>query len=208
MSLDTYSNLKDSIINWSKRGDLDLLIDDFIKLAEIDMFKTTNDHESLEIRGEETTSTASVSTTFFALPDQYISWRSIRLVLDSGDGKLLYKAPNTLYRRSGTGRPKYFTIGSQIEFDIAPDTAYIVEVNYYKKPLGLSLTNQTNVVLDNHADIYLHGALYMLHGYTQDAEQQSRHLNLYAKAINGANQADEDGRFGPAPYARIDGPTP
>jgi hypothetical protein len=208
MSLNTYNNLKKSIINWSKRSDLDLLVDDFIDLTEVDMFKSSRIHEALEIRGEETTSSASVSTKFFALPDNYHSWRSIRLALSDGSGEINYKAPNQLQRRGGTGMPRYFTIGSQVEFDITPDRTYTVEVNYFKKPASLSPTQTTNIVLDNHPDIYLHGALYMLFNYAQDDQQALRHQALYSDAINGANQADEDGRYGPAPYARIDGPTP
>ncbi|MGB0945015.1 MAG: phage adaptor protein [Marinomonas sp.] len=208
MSFDNYTELKKSIIKWSKRDDLDLLIDDFIRLAETNMFKSDGAHEALEIRGEETTSTASITTKNFALPDNYHSWRSIALVTDNNNNDLLYKAPNALFRRPGTGKPRYFTIGSQVELDITPDQAYTVEVNYYKKPAALSSTNATNIVLDDHPDIYLNGALYFLFKYAQDSEQANAHQILYIDAINGANQSDRDGRYGPAPYARIDGPTP
>ena len=38
MSLDTYTNLKQEIIDWSHPGDIDLKVDRFIKMAEQDMF--------------------------------------------------------------------------------------------------------------------------------------------------------------------------
>lgn len=208
MSFDTFANLKIEIIEWSHRNDVDQKIDDFIDLVEKDMFKSTGSHEALEIRGQETTSTASVSTKYFALPDEYFAFRSIRLVLDSTGGTLRFKTQDALLRRSGTGRPNYFSVGSQIEFDIAPDQAYTVEVNYYKKPTALSVSNQTNIVLDNHPEIYLNGALYYLFTYADDEAQANKYLQRYSEAINGANQADQEGRYGPAPYARIEGPTP
>ena len=66
MSLDTFANLKIEIIDWSHRNDVDQKIAGFISLVEKDMFKTHKAHEALQIRGQETTSTASVSTKFFA----------------------------------------------------------------------------------------------------------------------------------------------
>jgi len=208
MSLDTFANLKIEIIDWSHRNDVDQKIDGFISLVEKDMFKTTRLHEALQVRGQETTSTASVSTKFFALPDQYFAFRSIRLDMDTYSGRLTFKPSDGLFRRTGTGRPSYFTVGSQIEFDITPDQAYTVEVNYFKKPEPLSNTNTTNAVLTEHPDIYLNGALYYLFTYADDEAQANKYLQRYAEAINGANQADDEGRYGPAPYARIEGSTP
>lgn len=208
MSFDTFTNLKAEIIDWSHRNDLDTKIDGFIDLVEKDMFKATRSHEALQIRGQETTSTANVSTKFFALPDEYFSLRSIRLVIDTLNGRLTFKTSDALFRESGTGRPSFFTVGSQIELNITPDQAYTVEVNYYKKPTPLSDANPTNIVLEDHPDIYLNGALYYLFTYADDEQQAGKYLQRYSEAVNGANQADDEGRYGPAPYARITGSTP
>jgi len=208
MSFDTFANLKLEILDWSQRNDMAPRLDSFITLTEKDMFKATRSHESLQIRGQETTSNANVSTKFFALPDEYHSFRSIRLVLDTLNGRLTYKAPDALFRRSGTGRPSFFTVGSQIEFDITPDTTYDVEVNYFKKPTPLSDTNTSNIILAEHPDIYLHGALSQLFTLAKDQESANFHKGLYDEAIDGANQSDKEGRYGPAPYARVEGSTP
>ena len=208
MGFANYLELKKSVIKWSNRSDIDLLVDDFIDLCEKDMFKTTKVHEALQIKEMETTSTANVSTKFFALPDNYGSLRSIRIVLDNNSGKLRFKASNSLVRVSGTGQPNYFTVGSQIEFDITPDQTYSVEVNYYKKQTPLSATDTTNDILTNHPDIYLNGVLYFLFVYAIDQEKAQMYQQLYADAIDGANFADEEGRYGPAPYGRIEGSTP
>jgi hypothetical protein len=208
MAISTYQTLKDSIISWSKRDDIDLLVDDFIRLTEVDMFKRTKYHERLEIKEEETTSTASVSTKFFALPDNYSTWRSVKIIVDSEYYDLKYRNPESMKRRDSTGIPCFFTIGSQVELDITPDQAYSIEVNYFKKPAALTSAAPTNIVLTNHPDIYLHGALYFLFKYSQDQQQAQSHLDLYIDAIDGANNSDRDGRYGPAPTMTVSGATP
>ena len=207
MALSTYTDLKQSIIKWCKRDDMDLLIDDFIALAESDMFKTTTSHEALELKQMETTSTATISGDAIALPDGYISMRSIRVTGSEGYD-LLPKTPDSLYHRSGTGRPKYYAITSQIEFDVTSDSGYGIEVVYFQRPTPLSTSNASNVVLANHPEIYLYGALWALYTYADDEAQSVKYYNRYSEAINGANFTDEDGRFGNAPYARIQGATP
>ena len=204
MAISTYSEIKQSIIRWSHRSDLDTLIDDFIRLAEVDMFKTTSDHEGLEIREMETKSTASADTQELALPTGFLSMRSMVI----GDDDLRYLAPESMQYRNGTGKPLYYTITNQIEFDISPDQAYTVEMVYFAKPTGLSSSNTTNVVLTNHPDIYLYGALWILFTHAMDDENISKYRQFYTQAIDGANAKDEWGRYGSAPYARVNGPTP
>ena len=173
MAFANYTELKLSIIKWSNRSDIDLLVNDFINLCEKDMFKNTKIHQSLELREMETTATAEVSTKFFALPDGFASMRSTRLVLADGSGKLIFKPSNGLVRRPSTGRPNYFTVGAQIELDITPDQTYTVEFVY-----------------------------------ANDQEKALMYQGLYNDAIDGANEADKEGRYGATPYARIEGSTP
>jgi len=208
MAFANYNELKLSVIKWSNRSDIDLMVNDFINLCEKDMFKNTKIHQSLELREMETTATAEVSTKFFALPDGFASMRSTRLVLADGSGKLIFKPSNGLVRRPSTGRPNYFTVGAQIELDITPDQTYTVEVNYFQTPAGLSTTNTTNIVLTNHPDIYLNGCLYFLFIYANDQEKALMYQGLYNDAIDGANEADKEGRYGATPYARIEGSSP
>ena len=207
MAISNYSNLKTAIINWSHRGDLDLLIDDFIALAEADMYKGTELHEPLELRDMETTSTASISSDALALPSGFKSMRSFR-VTTAPPYDLRYKAPDALVHKSSTGQPKYYTITSQIEFDVSPAETYPCEMVYMKKPDPITSANTTNDVLTNHPDIYLFGGLWALFTHADDEAQAQKYYQRFALAINGANQQDENGRYGSSPYARVSGPTP
>lgn len=207
MALSNYNELKLSIIKWSHRSDLDKLVDDFIELAETEMF--ANNIEILQLRGMETRSTASTGANqFLALPDDFKSMRSVRLLVDDHNGSLRFKTPEALVRRGGTGRPSYFAVSTQLEFDVTPDQTYTVEMNYIRKPTPLSASNATNVVLDNSANIYLFGSLWALFTHADDEQQAQKYYQRFIGAIQGSNQADEDGRYGPAPYGRIQGPTP
>ncbi len=207
MALSTYTELKKSIINWSHRGDMDLLIDDFILLAEIDMFKETAQHEALEVREMETTSTATIDAQALSLPDNFKSMRSMKIIGDT-ISDLIFNTPDAMVLKTGTGRPCYYAVTSQVECDIAPDQDYSVEMNYYKSPDGLSSSNTSNVILTNHADIYLYGALWALFTHADDEQQAMKYYQRFSLAINGANQADGSGRYGTAPYMKLSGSHP
>lgn len=205
MGLANYTQLKESVANWSHRDDIDLLMDDFIDIAETEMFN--NDTEILKVREMQIESTASVSTVNFALPDRFLEMRSLRLDVNSG-GDLRFKSANDLYRRSGTGQPRYFTVKSQVEFDVTPDQTYTVEMIYFQRPQGLSSSNTTNDILTNYPNIYLWGCLWAAFTYADDEAQAQKYYARFINQVQGANRADKQGRFGPAPYARVKGATP
>lgn len=96
-------------------------------------------------------------------------------------------------KRSGTGRPIFFTINDNIEFDVSPDSAYSYEFTYYPKVSSLSATNTTNVVLTDYPDVYLHGCLYQLAMYTRD-ETGALWLQNYKQAAWDATRAYGRGR--------------
>jgi hypothetical protein len=206
MALSTYANLKQSVINWSHRDDLDLLIDDFIEIAETEMF--ANEVETLNIRAMETQSVISLSTNTNALPSGYLSLRSARLQVSNGNGTLIFKSPESLNRLSGTGRPKYYTIHNQIEVDVSPDQTYNLELNYIKKPDALTSSNVTNEILDNYPNIYLYGCLWAAFTYADDEAQAQKYYSRFISNIKGANMSSDQGQFGALPSIRIDGATP
>lgn len=206
MALDTFDNLKIEIIDWAHRNDLDLKIPVFIQMAEQAMF--ANDTEVLKVRGSETRSEASATTKYLALPDDFNSMRSVRIITDAGHNELLFKAPEQLDRRSGTGKPTQFTVTSQIEFDITPDQAYTVEIQYHAQPTPLSTANQSNEVLAKFPNIYLFGALSALFIHANDEIEAAKYSQLFTSAIKGANKNQKQGRYGPAPSMTLEGPTP
>ena len=208
MALDTFDNLVKEIIDYSHRNDLGTKINTFIQLAENAMY--SNDIQPLTVRSMEIVSTTAVAGQYVQLPDNFESARSVRLVTGDNGGELKYQAPEQMFKLVSTGRPNFFTVvGNEIQFDRTPDSAYTLEIQYYRKATPLSTLNQTNEILTNHPSIYLFGALAMLFGYSQDTEQEASYRLKFVDAVRGANKADKKGRYGPAPSLSIDcGMTP
>lgn len=203
MALDTFDNLVKEVNDWSHRSDLGTKIPDFIQLVETSMY--SNDVEPLKVRSMATVSTALTAGQYVELPPDFESARSVRLVTGDNGGELKYQAPEQMFKRVSTGRPSFFTVvGNEIQFDRAPDSEYTLEFQYFRKATPLSVTNQTNEILTNHPNIYLFGALSVLHAYTLDTEQQGKYGQMFMGAIKGANKADKKGRYGPAPSMSLD----
>lgn len=211
MPFSNYTELKQSIVNWSKRKDIDLLVPDFIALAEDEMYNPPSGREPLKLKQLEKTSTATTNTTdrFIATPDDFASIRNSRIDVVNESDFFEYRSPEQLKRYDDTGRPCFFTvIGTQIEFDRVPDEELTIEIQYFSKDDALTEASPTNLVLTNHPNVYLYGALHQLFLYSVDAEQAANYQAKFNGAILGANKADKDGRFGPSPVMKVRGSTP
>ena len=201
--LDNYDNLVKEVIDWSHRSDLGIKIPDFIQLAENAMY--SNEVEVLTVRSMEIISTALTTGQYLALPDDFESARSVRLVTGDNGGELRFQAPEQMFKQVGTGRPLFFTVvGNEFQFDRVPDSEYTIEIQYYRKAASLSDATQTNEILTSHPSIYLFGALTALFSYALDTEQQIKYNQMFISAIKGANKADKKGRYGPAPSMSLD----
>tara|TARA_R110002110_G_C13361597_1_gene709477 strand:- start:734 stop:1354 length:621 start_codon:yes stop_codon:yes gene_type:complete len=202
--LDTYDNLIKEIIDWSHRDDLGTKIPTFIQLSENAMY--SNEIELLTVRSMEIVSTAVTEGQYLALPPNFESARSVRLVTGDDGGELRFQAPEQMRKYVATGRPAFFTVvGNELQFDRLPDSGYTVEIQYYRKAEALSDLVQTNEILTSHPSIYLYGTLAQIYFYSQDQEQALKYTQLFISAIKGANKADKKGRYGPAPTMSIDG---
>ncbi len=198
-----FDELVKEVIDWSHRDDLGTKIPLFIQLAENAMY--SNSVNPLKVRQLETITTQLTTSNLISLPTNYESMRSVRLVIDSGSGKLTYQAPEQMNRQTGTGRPLFFTIvGDQLEFSRTPDQSYTIEFQFYARADNLSPINQTNAILTNHPSIYLFGALAALFKFAQDTEQELSYSGQFLDSIAGANKADKKGRYGPAPSMSLE----
>jgi hypothetical protein len=202
MALTNYDELVKAVIKWSHREDLLTLIPDFIALAEEGMYN--NEMQPLKLRSMEYTSTTSTTGKVIALPSDFESSRSTRLAIDGGE--IRFTTPEGLNSCSGSGKPTSFTIiGDTIEFNITPDQAYVLQLQYFRKVPALTVDNQTNVILTNHPAIYLNGTILEAMIFAQDYEQIQLYKQRFYNAIQGANRADKKGRYGNAPTVKIDG---
>lgn len=212
MALDNFSNLKASIKARSKRNDIsDDQLNEYIVQAESEFYNNVN--APLRVRAMEARATATASTTsrFLALPDLFLQMRRLKVnepYTGGSDYDVRYYSPEQMPLSNLTRIPVFFTVTTQLEFDSTPDQAYTIEMQYIKKITALDDTNTTNTILTNFPNIYLFGALWALF---QDAMEPDLSEYFYGKFINsiqGANEADQAGRYGPAPVIRQEGYTP
>ncbi len=199
MAISNYTELKQAIIDWSHREDLDLRIDNFIALAEAEMLY--NPTSSLKVRDEETRSTAVLSTNsrFITLPPRFKSMRKIIIQTSEGDQDLGFVSPDQLRVHNSAGRPCLFTVTSQIELDRVPDDSYVIEVQYLGDIPAITSAAPTNGLLTTNPNIYLFGGLWAAMKYGGDKEMEQNYYQQFINAIDGANERAEEGRYGPTP---------
>ena len=204
MSIDSYENLKQAIENFSHRTDISNVIDNFIELAENDIDKR------LMLRNNELRATATMSTTdrFLALPDRFLKMRRLTLINGSLNYEIEYRGSESMPIQDSAGRPKYFTVTSQLEFDRVADSAYTLEMSYFSRLVPLTSSNTSNDVLTDYPDLYLWGCLTQLALWEKDLEQFQVYQSKFDNAMSEANKQERKGRYGTAPRMIKEGSTP
>ncbi len=206
MAISNFSELKTAVADWLDRDDLTSKIPDFISLAE------ARHAREIKLRAMITrdTSTLSTTTRFEDLPTGYTS--IIRLMLDTTPETILEQvSAYELTRRveAASGKPLFFCVHTQIEFDRTPDSAYTLERLYYAKFTALSDSNTTNNLLTNHPDIYLYSALAAAAPFLDEDERLGVWEGLYRQAKDDAMAADRDSEYSRMPlHSQPSGPTP
>ena len=204
MAITNYSELKSAIADWLDRTDLTDSIPDFITLAE------TRHRRDFKIRRMETRVTANTvaDTEYYTLPDNFVAMRNIQLNTDPKTA-LEYLTPeqmDRIYAGSNKGKPKaYSIIGNNIQLRPLPDSAYEIEMLYYKYFTPLSDSNTTNDMLTYHPDAYLYGALVEAEPYLQNDKRIQTWASFYERAKKDIIDSNErDRHSGVAPTTRID----
>lgn len=209
MALDSYDNLKAAVVRMSGRNDIALnVFDEALSIADKEIY--ANPIAPLRIREMETRATASASTSsrFLALPDGFLMMRRLKINRSLGDCDIRYRTPEQLPTNGDSGIPRFFTVTSQLEFDRTPDSAYEIEMQYFKRFDIISGSNATNTVLTNFPAIYLYGILSYVYKFAAEEDKASYYFDQFVGAIAGANKQDRRGRYGPNPVQRIEGVTP
>ena len=204
MAITNYSELKSAIADWLDRTDLTDSIPDFITLAE------TRHRRDFKLRRMETRVTANTvaDTEYYNLPDNFVAMRNIQLNTDPKTA-LEYLTPeqmDRIYAGSNKGKPKaYSIIGDNIQLRPLPDSAYEIEMLYYKYFTPLSDSNTTNDMLTYHPDAYLYGALVEAEPYLQNDKRIQTWASFYERAKKDIIDSNErDRHSGVAPTTRID----
>jgi hypothetical protein len=202
MTISTYTELQSSIADYLERDDLTAYIPDFIRLAETDI------RSDLRVREMIVREPITIDALQVELPSNYLESTELRLLTDPVT-VLQQVTPHELsrYRRSGTGKPAYFTIHTEIEFDVNPDASYSGEMIYYKSMNFLSDTDN-NTLLTNFPNVYLFGALKHSEPFLMNDERVATWAAFYEQTVkNLKKSSDRSRRSGPL-ISRVTGSTP
>jgi hypothetical protein len=189
MSLDSYTNLKAEIADWLDRDDLTSRIDTFIDLAEA--------KHSREIRVRAMLKRAQANTTgrYMALPSGYRAMKILRLITSPVTVlEQCNETELTVRMQAAQGKPEFFAIHEEIEFNRVPDEAYSAEMIYYCPLTSLSDSTASNWILANAPDLYLYGALSAAEPFLDNDERLMTWKTLYNEAAQAINLEDQRSR--------------
>lgn len=193
MAITTYAELQTAVKNWSKRSDLDTIIPDFIRLAELRV------NRNLRIRKMETRVQASTvaSQEYYGLPTNFVQMRSFKLDT-SPLTDLDYLTPermDTVWAGSQTGQPKAYTVvGDEVRLGPKPDGVYTMEMLYWQKPAALSDAATTNFMLTANPDALLYAALIELTSYAENDTGVMKWTQLFNETIRAVQTEDDRDR--------------
>lgn len=203
MSIATVSELRSAIADYLDDDTLSNQIDQFIVIAE------SRHRREIRMREMFTRAALTVDARNVSLPSGFLEAINLRL-LTSPVTQLqeVSLAEMTRLRREVSGKPSYFSIASDIEFDVAADSSYSGEITYYQALGALTDDNTSNVLLTTYPDAYLYAALSASAPYQMADERLPVWEAMYAQARDSINkQANASRRVGPL-VSRVRGGTP
>lgn len=201
MSLSNYTDLRESIQDWTQREDIDQNTDAFIALVEADL------NRRLRVRDMLTRDTFSASSQYTALPTDFLEMDRLTITSTTPDRELRFLTPQMMSKlqreHAESGEPIYYSVvEDNVELLPAPSQTYTVERLYFAKITGLTGSNLTNWVITNHPDVYLHGCLAHAFGWVFEEDRAQYHKGLYEKAVEEIIMADRNARSGQRPVMR------
>jgi len=187
MSITTYNELKTAIANRLRRADTASYVDDWITLAETDIYRR------LRTEDMETSFTGTISSGVAALPSSYIDLKFAYVnttpvvFLQRKTARWIYEKYPT---RAADGKPAFIAReGTNFIFGPYPDSGYTVNGVYYKN-LG-ALSSTAHALFLANPDVYLYGSLYMAVRDLKDNNGIARWQGLYEQSIANAQRSSE-----------------
>lgn len=195
MSITTYAELKTSITDFLNRDDLDTATPTFISLAEADM------QRKIRHWRQEKRSNANLNSRYSDVPSDFLE--VIRFGVSGGNHSTLEIVSQgdmldlRMKSRDASGSPRYYALtAGEIELFPTPSAVTATELYYYSKIDGLSDSNTSNWLLENHPDAYLYGALVHSAPYLADDARVAVWASLYQNTISSINAESETVKFG------------
>lgn len=191
----TYSELKTRIASYLNRSDLTSELDGFIDQTEAELNRMLRTADMVK------RSTATAELQYLSLPTDWLEAINVEIASNNFQPVLqqsiesldMYRAAND----NQTGQPIYFAlVDNTMEFAPSPDKSYTLQLTYYARLAGLSDSNTTNFVSNNHPDVYLYGALKHASIFLMEDDRVALFSNLFDKALEEMRMEQEYREFG------------
>lgn len=207
MPFGNYTELREAIATTLNRDDLTANIPDFIALAEA-MFNREIRWRKMVVQ-DIIDDPGLTDEVYENLPSDFLELKSIRFNTDP-EVRPDYLTPTQMEQRRGQypnmqGTPRYYTlIDTRILFDRIPTGAPELDISSYVRIPALNDTTQTsNLLLAEHPDIYLYGALMHAEPFLKNDERIAVWGGLYTKAKDALHKADKRAEKSPSPMRVI-----
>lgn len=188
MAITTYAELQTAVAGRLKRSP-DADVTELISLAEARLSR------DIRLQAQEQRSTAATvaGTAYYATPTDYLEARTFKLstdpltTLEYVDNAWI----DAHWAGSQTGKPRVFTvIGQEFRLAPTPDSAYTMELLYWKTLPALSVSNTTNWLITNHPDLYLYATLIEAAIDMMDDTALPRWEALYRSRLDMLRESD------------------
>lgn len=178
MALGNYTELVASINDWLDRSDLTGAAPDMIALAESRMRR-----ELSPLFAEKSATITSAATGIASIPADFGTLD--RVIYGTGTLNQLGEVP-AANLAAGTTALAYTIEANAIR--LWPAGAYTITILYHPVLAFLTTGNPTTDLLDNHPDLYFHGAMLYAHGYVKDDPRAAQFKALWDEAIEEAKR--------------------
>jgi len=187
----TYKEMKDLVVFWVHRTDLDTVIDQVFELASERIGKDARlivMEKALHI---------DFTATPEPLPADFLAFRSLRANVAGGVRPLKVATGNQLAIRNNTkgNSPTHYSMANNaLQVGPGQDGAS-VDATYYQQPPPLVNDLDTNGVLTRWPSLYLYAAQIYIHNMAQDTESERVAQANWQIELDGANESDDNARY-------------
>jgi hypothetical protein len=186
----TYTGLKEAIVAWTKRKDLDAVVGDFVTLAEERIWKRLRARAySKDLALPYTALAASVS-----LPPDCITVQSIRDTASGRVGHVNVISPDRFNELQinpligGVLTTQVMVTDREIIFAAVPQQTGALTGRYLARDTALGEAQQSNQTITRYPSIYLFACMVEAYGYLRNTDEALLYEARLVKAIDEANE--------------------
>ena len=195
MALDSYTNLKLALANWTGRSDLDSsgTADD-----GIDLFESWVNRE-LRVRSMLVKVTSpTLASGAITHPSDWLQWKTLKNATSPYRIEIIAdESLADILEQNYTGNPRYAVPGAtQTELYPVPTSITGLVAHYYGAITALSGSNATNWLLTKFPDAYLYGTLLAMNSWARDDAQTQKYGNAFDAVMRQIESESDDATFG------------